>query len=154
MYNLHLILILILVLSLIFNYLSFNSQRTALQLVNDMGIGYNLGNTYNCCNIIEERNSDNEEIKLLGTYLPTKNILKEIRKGGFKTIRFQILYNNYIYNNSKINSELIYKIKELINLIRDLNMYLILSIKHSRDFWDLEGSNAKDKYINFWNNKL
>ena len=150
MYNLHLILILILVLSLIFNYLSFNSQRTALQLVNDMGIGYNLGNTYNCCNIIEERNSDNEEIKLLGTYLPTKNILKEIRKGGFKTIRFQILYNNYIYNNSKINSELIYKIKELINLIRDLNMYLILSIKHSRDFWDLEGSNAKDKYINFW----
>ena len=85
-----------------------------MQLVNDMGIGYNLGNTYNCCNIIEEKNLENEEIKLLGTTLPTKNILKEIRKSGFKTIRFQILYNKYIYNNGKINSKLIYKIKELI----------------------------------------
>ena len=29
-------------------------------------------------------------------------------------------------------------------------MYLILSIKHTRQFWDSEGKNAKDKYINFW----
>jgi len=150
MHNLHIILISILALSFIFNYLSFSSKRTALQMVNDMGIGYNLGNTYNCCNLIEEKNSENEEIKLLGAPLPTKNILKEIRKSGFKTIRFQILYNNYIYNNGRINSKLIYKLKELINLIFNLNMYLILSIKHLRQFWDSEGKNSKDKYINFW----
>ena len=29
-------------------------------------------------------------------------------------------------------------------------MYLILSIKHEREFWDSEGSDAKDIYINFW----
>jgi len=46
MHNLHIILISILALSFIFNYLSFSSKRTALQMVNDMGIGYNLGNTY------------------------------------------------------------------------------------------------------------
>ena len=79
-----------------------------------MGIGYNLGNTFNCCKIIEEKNLENEEIKLLGTNLPTKEMLKEIRKSGFKTIRFQILYTNYTYNNGTINSELIKKIKKLI----------------------------------------
>jgi len=150
MYNVHIILIIILIFSVIFNYLSFCSKKTAIQLVNEMGIGYNLGNTYNCCNIIEEENSENEEIKLFGTNLPTKNIIKEIKKVGFKTIRFQILYTNYTFNNSKINSEWIFKIKELINLINKLNMYIILNIKHTREFWNYEGIYSKDKYINFW----
>jgi len=150
MKKLNIILIFIFLLSLIFNYLSFNSKKNAFQLVNDMGIGYNLGNTYNCCNIIEEKYLENEEIKLLGATLPTKNILREIKKNGFKTIRFQILYNDDLFNNDKINSELIYKIKELIKLVSIVDMYLILSIKHTREFWDFEGRNAKNKYINFW----
>ena len=78
-------------------------------------------------------------------------IIKEIRKSGFKTIRFQILYNNnYIYNNGTINFELMFKIKQLINLIKKLDMYLIFSVKHTNQFWDSEGNNAKGKYINFW----
>ena len=133
-----------------FDYLSFYSKKTAIQFVNDMGIGYNLGNTLNYDNIIKENNIENEEINLLGAVLPTKNILKGIKKSGFKTIRFQILYNNNIYNNSEINSHWIYKVKELINMAINLNLYLILSIKHSNQFFDNEGNNSKDKYINFW----
>jgi len=91
MNNLHIILIILFIFSLILNYLSFNSNMTALQLVNDMGIGYNLGNTYNCCNMTGENIIENEEIKLFGIILPTKNKVREIRKNGFKTIRFQIL---------------------------------------------------------------
>ena len=150
MKKLHIVLIIILVLSLLLNYLSFKSKKTALQLVNDMGIGYNLGNTFNCCKIIEEKNSENEEIKLLGTNLPTKEMLKEIRKNGFKTIRFQILYTNFTYNNGTMNSELIKKIKKLIKMINEANMYLVLSINHTRQFWDSEKRNSKDKYIIFW----
>ena len=65
MYDLHTILILIFIFSLLLNYLSFNTKWTAMKLVNDMGIGYNLGNTYNCCNITEGKYLENEEIKLL-----------------------------------------------------------------------------------------
>jgi endoglucanase len=148
--NIYLILLIFYIFSLILNYITFNSKKTALQLVNDMGIGYNLGNTYNCCNIAEGKYSENEEIKLLGAILPTKNILKEIKKNGFKTVRFQVLFSNYIYNNENINSEWIYKIKELIKLIYKLDMYLILSINHTREFWNSEKRNSKNKYINFW----
>jgi len=115
-----------------------------------MGIGYNIGDTYNCCNEIKGKYSENGEIELFGTSLITKNILKEIRKNGFKTIRFQVLYSDDIYNDNKINSEWIDKIKELINLINKLNMYLILSIKHTRQFWDSGRRNSKNIYINFW----
>ena len=150
MYNLSAILIIILLLSMIFNYLSFDSQKTAIKFVNDMGIGYNLGNTLNWENIIKENNIENEEINLFGTSLPTRNTLKEVKKSGFKTIRFQILYNNNTYSNGKINFEWIKKVKELINMIINLNMYLILSIKHTNEFFNTEGKDSKDKYINFW----
>ena len=146
----NLILLIIFLTSLILNYLAFYSKKNALELVNDMGIGYNLGDTFNCCNAIEENYPNNEEIKLFGTTLPTKKILKEIRKNGFKTIGFQVLYTNHIFNNDKINPEWIQKIKELINLIKQLNMYLILSIKHSKNFWQSERRKAKKNYINFW----
>ena len=151
MNKLDIILTFFFIFSLLLSYLSFTSKKTALQLVNDMGIGYNLGNTFNCCNIIEEQNSKNEKIELLGAAFPTKNMINNIRKNGFKTILFQILYNNnYILNNGTINSDLINKIKELVNLIAKLDIYLIFSIKHTNQFWESEGNNAKCIYINFW----
>ena len=112
-----------------------------------MGIGYNLGDTFNYSNIIKEKNIQNEEINLFGAPLPTKNVLKGIKKCGFKTIMFQIFYNNYTYNNNAINSEWIYKVKELVNLINKLNMYFILSIKHTRQFFDAVGADSKNKYF-------
>ena len=34
--------------SLILNYLKLSSQKTAFEIVNDMGIEYNLGNSFDC----------------------------------------------------------------------------------------------------------
>ena len=47
MNNLHYILATITVISLTLDYLSFYYKSSAIEIVNDMGIGYNLGNTYN-----------------------------------------------------------------------------------------------------------
>ena len=149
MNNVHFILIIIMVSSLIFNYLSFSTKKTAVQLVNKMGIGYNLGNTYNCCNKIEENNSENEDIILFGTSIPRRDIIKEIKKTGFKTIRFQVLYTDYAYNNGNINSELINKIKELIKLIIKLNMYLILILNIQDNFGSLKELIQKINILNF-----
>ena len=37
----------IFIVSLILDYLSFYHKFSVLEIINDMGIGYNLGNTYN-----------------------------------------------------------------------------------------------------------
>ena len=79
-YLLYLLLI-ILILLLTLNYLSFQSKMTAIQLVNEMGIGYNLGNTYNCCIISEEDNIKVEQINNWGTILPTKKQINQIKIG-------------------------------------------------------------------------
>ena len=143
-------LLVIFIVLLYFNYMSFQSNKTAIQLVNEMGIGYNLGNTYNCCKTLGEDNIKNEQINNWGTILPTKKLINKIKKFGFKTIRFQVVYNNLISESEKIKSNWIKELKKIIDMIYNLNMYCILSIYHNDDFWNSEEVKAKDKYINFW----
>ena len=86
------------IFSLLLNYIKFNSKKTAIGIVNDRGIGYNLGNTYNCCFISEGDDLKNQQIKLWGTVFPTRKIIGKIKKFGFKTIRFRVKYTEDIWN--------------------------------------------------------
>jgi hypothetical protein len=72
MKNLYYILATITVISLTLDYLSFYYKYSAIEIVNDMGIGYNLGNTYNYCDDLGYESIENFEIKTWGTILPTK----------------------------------------------------------------------------------
>ena len=108
------ILATIFVISLTLEYLSFYYKYSAIEVVNDMGIGYNLGNTYNYSDDLGNESKENFEIKTWGTILPTKKAINKIKKIGFKTIRFQVKYMNYTNEIDIINSEWINKIKEIV----------------------------------------
>ena len=144
------ILATVFVISLTLDYLSFYYKYSAKEIVNDMGIGYNLGNTYNYSEDLGNDSIENYEIKTWGTILPTKKMINKIKKNGFKTIRFQVKYANYTNEISIVNTEWISKIKEIVKWIINSNMYCILSIYHDNNYWELEGNNSKDKYINLW----
>jgi len=61
------ILIAIILLSLIFNYLSMISNMNSFEIVRDMGIGYNLGNTFDNYDYnIDKINTSEEQITLKG----------------------------------------------------------------------------------------
>ena len=147
---LHSILAIIFVISLTLDYLSFCYKSSAIEVVREMGFGYNLGNTYNYSDDIGNDSIENFEIKTWGTILPSKKMITRIKKKGFKTIRFQVKYMNYTNELSPINTEWIGKIKDIVKWIVNSNMYCILSIYHDNNYWELEGENSKDKYINLW----
>ena len=138
------------IFSYFFNYMKFNSKKTAIEIVNDMGIGYNLGNTYNCCFTSEGDELKNKQINLWGTVFPTKKIIGKIKKFGFKTIRFQVKYPKEKNNSENNYFEWISKIKEIIDWVINKNMYFILSIYHEMEFWETEKENGLVKYINIW----
>ena len=119
-------------------------------MVNQMGIGYNLGNTFNCCDNFIGDTFQNNQIKLFGTILPTKKIISKIKRYGFKTIRFQVKYIDLIFSSENLNSEWISKIKEIVDWIINKNIYCILSVHHDLEFWTSKEKNSPDKYINFW----
>jgi endoglucanase len=140
-------LIALVILSLIIDYNYFSINKTAIQIVDEMGLGYNFGKTYNCCSSVDEENILFEEIKIWGTILPNKKMINKIKKYGFKTIRFQILYTNL---TDIINSEWLIKVNEIVNWILKDGMYCILCVYHDRRFWISGGQSSKDNYINFW----
>jgi len=140
---LYILLIILFFFSLLLNYISFYSKKTAIETVNDMGLGYNMGKVFNYFN-----DSENESTQYDLT-LSSKKIITRIKKFGFKTIRYEFNYDYLPKDNANnINSDWIDEIKKVINWIINSNMYCILSILFDGKFW--RRKNSKDKYINFW----
>lgn len=152
MENLPLILMGTFIISLILSLMSMNSIKTKMQIVNEMGIGYNLGNLFDCYTEKGEIKYPDEQIILLGNTIPTKQMITSIKKSGFKTIRFPITWKHFIDDYGNTNSDWMKRIKEVVNWIIDSNMYCIINVHNDAilDNWIFKEQNSKEKYINIW----
>ena len=152
MKSLYLILIIIIIFTIILNYMDYSKERTAIQIVNDMGIGYNLGNSFDSYNHLKKINSPDEQITLLGNPIPTKKLIKNIKKYGFKTIRFPVTWINFIDDFGNINSDWMSRVKEVVDWITQSNLYCILNLYYDGDTdnWLSEGIKSRTKFINLW----
>ena len=146
------ILLFFLVFSLILNYLYLSSNRNSLEIVRDMGIGYNLGNIFDSYELLKEINTPEDQITLNGNTLPTKNMIKKIKKYGFKTIRFPVTWMHFIDDYGNIKSDWRNLVKEVVDLIINEKLYCILNVYNDGNYgnWLSWGIEAKDKYINLW----
>ena len=146
-------LLTIILLSLLFSYLSMISTKNSFDIVKDMGIGYNLGNTFDSYSYdLDGISTPEEQITLNGNSLPTKNMIKKIKKYGFKTIRFPVTWMHFIDNEGNINSDWLLLVKGVIDLIIKQELYCILNIYNDGYYgnWLSLGIEVKDKYINLW----
>ena len=114
-----LILIFIFFISLILSLLSFYSTKTSFQIVKEMGLGYNLANLFDCYNISKEITEPNDQITLCGNSIPTKDIIKNIKKNGFKTIRFPVTWMHFIDDTGKVNPKWMERVIEVVDWIID-----------------------------------
>ena len=74
------ILIILLILSLILNHLSISKEKSSMRIVNEMGIGYNLGNSFDSYDTYKEIKNPDEQITLFGNPIPTKKLIINIKK--------------------------------------------------------------------------
>ena len=82
MNNLAPILTVCTILFLTLNYCYLSIKKSAIEIVNEMGIGYNLGNSFDCFN--ETIDSIDNLITSRGNPVPTKKTIASIKKYGFK----------------------------------------------------------------------
>ena len=80
----NIILIFVFLFSIILSLLSFYSKMTAIQLVNDMGLGYNFANTFECYNQFQKIKTPEEQITLWGNVVPTKSMIKNLKNMDLK----------------------------------------------------------------------
>jgi len=149
MQNLQIILPTIFIVLLTLDYLSNLTKKTSFQIVNEMGIGYNLANSFDSYDYYQEITNADDAITLFGNPIPTKKLIANIKKYGFKTIRFPVTWAYFIDEYGNIDPEWILRVKEVVKWIIEKNIYCILNVYSDTKFW-LTGIESKNKYINLW----
>jgi len=149
---LYIILMAILIISLILSYLDYCDKETINQKINKMGIGYNLGNSFDCYDNSTTINTPDDQITLKGNIIPTKKLISNIKKNGFQTIRFPITWINFIDESGKVNPTWMARVREVVDWIIDYNMYCIINVHHDGNIgnWLSKGINSKNKYDLLW----
>ena len=109
------ILPIILLISLILDYLWSLKKGNSFDIVRKMGIGYNLANTFDSFSFFTDLITPDEQIELNGNIAPNKDMIKRLKKYGFKTIRFPVTWMNFIDDEGNVKSEWMKKVKQVID---------------------------------------
>lgn len=100
---------------------------TSMQLVSQMGIGWNLGNTF------DAKGTDETA---WNNPFTTKAMIDEVAKKGFKTIRIPVTWQFHKGNapDYKIEKAWLNRVEEVANYAFQNDMYVIINIHHD-DEW-------------------
>ena len=110
---------------------------TTMELVHEMGIGINLGNTMEACGdwIADVDAQWGDGILTVKDYetawgspVITKEMIQGMADEGFGVVRVPVAWSNLMGDNYKINEELDARVHEIVDWVIDANMYCIINI--------------------------
>lgn len=109
---------------------------SSMELVAEMGIGWNLGNTLDVCNA--DRNGDgrideNAEVvdeTLWGNPMTTKALFEALKEDGVKSVRIPITWRDHLDENNNIDESWMNRVQEIVDYAIELDMYAIINIHH------------------------
>lgn len=102
-------------------------DMTTAELVKDMGLGINLGNTFESSGI---RVSSVQEYETAwGSPVITKEMIQGYKDAGFDTLRVPVAWSNMMQARTyEISPEYIARVKEVVEWALDCDMYVIMNI--------------------------
>ncbi|MBO4653410.1 MAG: cellulase family glycosylhydrolase [Lachnospiraceae bacterium] len=101
--------------------------KTAAEVVNLMGIGWNIGNTFDATGgtgAAHETNWGNPKV--------TKELIHTVSEAGFNVIRIPITWAQELNlaDNYKIKDEFLARVKEVIDWCYEDNLFVIINVHH------------------------
>ena len=107
---------------------------STLELVHDMGIGINLGNTMEACGDWVNGKCVADYEKSWGSPLVSKEMIEGIAKEGFGVLRIPVAWSNLMVKDGTytINAELDERIHQIVDWTIGSGMYAIINIH-----WDM-----------------
>lgn len=105
-------------------------NMTSWQIVDDMGLGYNIGNTFDSIGswiTIKDpweyqRAWDNDPV--------SKHFIQKVHQAGFKTIRLPVSWAHWIDSNNQIDPGYMAAIQTVVDWCMEEDMYVILNSHH------------------------
>ncbi len=117
-------------------------NMTAMEYSQEMGVGLNLGNTFdgfweNLSNktsgaSVIGSNTPQDYEKCWGATVTTPECINGIKEAGFNTIRIPVYWGNMMEDNGeyKINGSFIARVKEVVDYARKSGLYVIINMHH------------------------
>ena len=120
------------------SYHSLSTIRdiSTTEVVNEMGIGINLGNTFESCGDWIDSSSVSNYEKAWGSPEITPEIIQGYADAGFGVLRVPVAWSNMMdLETFDISQEYIDRVKEVVSWAIEDNMYVIMNIHWDSGWW-------------------
>ena len=135
------------------------SDIDAFDVVHEMGLGINLGNTMESCGTwINSSSVSNYEVAW-GAPITTQEMITGMKNAGFHSIRIPVAWSNMMSSdgNYTINKAYFDRVETVMNYAFNAGMYVIVNIHYDSGWWSEFGSPdasvraaAMEKYKAMW----
>ncbi len=135
------------------------TQLTAFDMIHNMGVGINLGNTMESCgNWISNSSVTNYE-QAWGAPVTTQKMITGMKNAGFNSIRIPVAWSNMMAEdgNYTISEAYFNRVETIMNYALNEKMYVIINIHFDGGWWARFGSTvesereeAMKKYKSMW----
>ena len=125
-------------------------DMTTMQLIRDMGIGINLGNTVEAWgDWITDKTVKGYETAW-GSPVIQKEMIEGIKREGFGVMRLPVHWFNLMASDYTINDEYLSRVKQIVDWAIDAKLYVILNIHHDeKDFFKNMPTKTDETLKNF-----
>ncbi len=106
------------------------NQMTSSEIVADMKIGWNLGNTLDS---YDTDSSDNETG--WGNPKTTKAMIDTVKTAGFNAVRIPVTWGEHLSADHVIDAAYLDRVQEVVDYAMDDDLYVILNVHHDDAIW-------------------
>ncbi len=129
-------------------------QITTMELVREMGVGINLGNTLESCHVTWISNPTVSSFETAwGSPIITDDIIKGYAKCGFGVLRIPVAWSNLMSANYTIHPDYMARVKQIVDWTLDSGMYAIVNIHYDSGWWSefpTDKEKCMKKYTRIW----
>ncbi len=128
-------------------------DMTTMELVREMGIGINLGNTYEACGDWISGDSVESYETAWGSPVITQAMIQGYADEGFGVLRIPVAWSNMMGENYTISPEYLAAVKEVVDWALEADLYVILNIHWDGGWWEnfpTDKDNCMKKYTRIW----
>jgi endoglucanase len=124
-----------------------------MEVVRQMGLGWNLGNTLECTGDWIKGQQVGQYETAWGNPLTTKEMIDGIRDAGFKSVRIPVAWSNMVGNDYTISPALMKRVQQVVGWVLDDGMIAVLNI-HWDGGWmskfPVEYDKTMKRYTRLW----
>lgn len=106
-------------------------ESEALAFVEDMQLGWSLGNTFDASNCNAANELDYE--KAWNGVMTEKEMIHAVAEAGFRTIRIPVSWHNHVDENDQISQAWMNRVQEVVDWAVEEELYVILNIHHDNE---------------------